>query len=419
MDGDFFLLTLRLEYGQRLVNQRVDIEWGEIKLDLTGLNGQPTVSFDGNDFLTSSLWVGQNYSLFVVGQLTGTQNGRLVSSSTDNSLIGWHGGYQDQLYGQNWVSQTNGTVQANTPILYTATDVAGSGTLYKNGNALAATGSTFDGWLGKIQLSGAQGANSESSKGAVSELLVFDHVLSAGEQRCLEALTRSFLESHILWQQIEWVVSHGRMWLRRDRAAIFHGCIPVDERGDFLAMTVDGAPRKGRELLEALDAVVHRAVRRRDPADIDLVFYLWTGPLSPCFGKDRMATFETYFVADKATHEERKNPYFTLLQDAAFCRKVLAELGIADGWIVNGHVPVKLDAGETAIKKSHMAITIDGAFAAAYGDKGFSLVLGADRMYLAQHHHFAGEGDDIVPTVSDVEVYDQPRTIGVTLTGKL
>ncbi|RZL33733.1 MAG: hypothetical protein EOP35_17195, partial [Rubrivivax sp.] len=156
------------------------------KLDLTGLNGQPAVSFDGNDFLTSNQWVGQNYSLFVVGQLTGTQNGRLVASSTDNSLIGWHGGYQDQLYGQNWVSQTNGTVQAGTPILYTANDLAGAGTLYKNGVALAATGSTFDGWLGKIQLSGYGGANNESSRGAVSELLVFDHVLSPGEQRVVE-----------------------------------------------------------------------------------------------------------------------------------------------------------------------------------------------------------------------------------------
>ncbi|MEO6279813.1 PA14 domain-containing protein [Roseateles sp.] len=156
------------------------------KLDLTGLNGQPTVSFDGGDFLTSSLWVGQNYSLFVVGQMTGTQNGRLVSSSTDNSLIGWQGGYQDQLYGQNWVSQTNGSVQANTPVLYTAADQVGSGTLYKNGVALAATGSTSDGWLGKIQLSGYGGTTNELSRGAVSELLVFDHTLSAGEQRVIE-----------------------------------------------------------------------------------------------------------------------------------------------------------------------------------------------------------------------------------------
>jgi Ca2+-binding RTX toxin-like protein len=155
-------------------------------LNLTGLNGQPTVSFDGNDFLTSSAWVGQNYSLFVVGQMTGTQSGRLVSSSTNNSLIGWWGGYQDELYGQNWVSQPNSTVQAGTPILYTAADLAGAGTLYKNGVAVAATGSLSDGWLGKIQLSGYGGGNSEPSKGSVSELLVFDHTLSPGEQRVVE-----------------------------------------------------------------------------------------------------------------------------------------------------------------------------------------------------------------------------------------
>jgi fructose-1,6-bisphosphatase-3 len=241
--------------------------------------------------------------------------------------------------------------------------------------------------------------------------------LSPAEERCLSALTRSFVESHVLWQQIQWIAAHGRMWLRRDRCAIFHGCMPVDERGDFLAMTVDGAPRKGRELLEAFDAVIQRAVRKRDPQDVDLVFYLWTGPLSPCFGKDRMATFETYFIADKATHDEHKNPYFTLIRDPAFCSKVLAELGMADGWIVNGHVPVKLDAGETPIKPSGKAITIDGAFAAAYGDKGFSLVLDASRMYLAQHHHLEGAGADIVPTVSDVEIYEQPRTVGDTEQG--
>ena len=190
------------------------------------------------------------------------------------------------------------------------------------------------------------------------------------------------------------------------------------ERGEFLPFTIDGAPRAGRALLDAFDVVVHRAIRRRDPDDIDLVFYLWTVPRSPCFGKDKMATFETYFLGEKAAQEEHKNPYFHLLDDKAFCAKVLRELGVAEehGYIINGHVPVKLDKGETPVKKSGRAITIDGAFAAAYGDKGFSLVLGADRIYLAQHHHVE-LGGDIVPTVSDVEVYDRPRTVGDTEAG--
>jgi fructose-1,6-bisphosphatase-3 len=192
---------------------------------------------------------------------------------------------------------------------------------------------------------------------------------------------------------------------------------------------VDGEPRRGKALFDAIEVVVQRAFRNGAAEvaelDRDLVFYLWTGPLSPCFGKDRMATFETYFVADPATHEETKNPYFRLIHDPAFCARILAEFGVdpAAGFLVNGHVPVRLEAGETPVKRSGRAITIDGAFAAAYGDKGFSLVLDAQRIYLAQHHHFESaeaavtRHADIVPTVSDVAVHARVRTVGDTETG--
>ncbi|MCE9575799.1 MAG: fructose-1,6-bisphosphatase [Deltaproteobacteria bacterium] len=244
------------------------------------------------------------------------------------------------------------------------------------------------------------------------------YALSPDEARCLEDLQQAFVASGPLWHQMSFVASHGKMVLRRDRCAIFHGCMPVDASGEFLPMTIDGVPRRGKALFDALERVVQRAFRRRAPDDLDLMFYLWTGPRSPCFGKDRMATFETYFVADPATHEEHKNPYFALIHDAGFCARVLAELGVDpdEGYLVNGHVPVRLDQGEAPIKRSGRAITIDGAFAAAYGDKGFSLVLDAHRLYLAQHHHVA-LGGDIIPTVSDVQVYDQPRTVGDTERG--
>ena len=104
---------------------------------------------------------------------------------------------------------------------------------------------------------------------------------------------------------------------------------------------------------------------------------------------------------------------------------MLAEFSVdpVRGFLVNGHVPVKLEAGETPIKPSGRAITIDGAFAAAYGDKGFSLVLDAQRIYLAQHHHFESaeaavtRHADIVPAVSDVCVHERLRTVGDTETG--
>jgi fructose-1,6-bisphosphatase-3 len=253
--------------------------------------------------------------------------------------------------------------------------------------------------------------------------------LSAGEERCLAELTAAFTASRTLQRHMGFVVSHGRMSLRRDLCAIFHGCVPVDERGEPLALVVDGEPRRGKALFDAIEVLVQRAFRKGPSAvaelDRDPVFYLWTGPLSPCFGKDRMATFETYLVADRATHEETKNPYFQLIHDPAFCARMLTEFGVdpVRGFLVNGHVPVRLEAGETPIKQSGRAITIDGAFAAAYGDKGFSLVLDAQRIYLAQHHHFesaeaaVARHADIVPTVSDVVIHERPRTVGDTETG--
>jgi fructose-1,6-bisphosphatase-3 len=257
--------------------------------------------------------------------------------------------------------------------------------------------------------------------------------LSDGEARCLAELTGEFTSSRTLWSQMGFVVSHGQMALRRDLCAIFHGCVPVDDAGEPLAMVVDGEPRRGKALFDAFERVVQRAfhcalrkgIDEVAELDRDLIFYLWTGPRSPCFGKDRMATFETYLVADRATHEETKNPYFKLIHDPAFCARMLAEFGVdpVNGFLVNGHVPVRLEAGETPVKRSGRAITIDGAFAAAYGDKGFSLVLDAQRIYLAQHHHFESaeaavtRNADIVPTVSDVAVHARLRTVGDTETG--
>ena len=144
------------------------------------------------------------------------------------------------------------------------------------------------------------------------------------------------------------------------------------------------------------------------------------------FGKDRMATFETYFVEDKQTHVETKNPYFKLIHDADFCRRICAEFGIEDdGLIVNGHVPVKVDKGEDPVKRGGNAITIDGAFSEAYGDRGYTLVLAPDRVELAEHHHFESiteaitSGSDIVPKVRTVKSYDRPRLLGDTEEGVL
>lgn len=254
------------------------------------------------------------------------------------------------------------------------------------------------------------------------------YALSPEEDACMTRLQQSFVASQTLWEQMRWIVIHGAMWQKRDDVLIFHACVPCDTNGDFLPLKVDGVERSGKALFDALASLIRRAFRKgadnRD-ADADWLWYLWTGPLSPLFGKDKMATFETYFVADKATYQEVKNAYFNLIHDADFCRKILREFGVNEnGLIVNGHVPVKIAEGEQPVKRGGNAVTIDGAFSEAFGDRGYTLILDADRILLAEHSHFASVeaaitgGADMIPKVTTLRAYPEVRRVGDTEEGE-
>ncbi|MDT7779847.1 MAG: fructose,6-bisphosphatase [Acidobacteriota bacterium] len=252
--------------------------------------------------------------------------------------------------------------------------------------------------------------------------------LSVEEQACMDRIRQSFVSSSRLWHHMLAVVRHGAMWLRRDQALIFHGCVPVDEEGQPLTLEVDGHACSGRELFDSLDRMVRGCFRRgaeRADSDTDWLWYLWSGPRSPLFGKDRMATFETYFVEDKSTHKETKNPYFQLIQNADFCKRLASDFGVVEeALIVNGHVPVRIEKGEAPVKHGGGAVTIDGAFSEAYGDRGYTLILAPERIALAEHHHFESisdaitEGADIVPRVTTVRAYDPPRRVADTEEGE-
>ncbi len=250
--------------------------------------------------------------------------------------------------------------------------------------------------------------------------------LSDDEKACMARLKNSFVSSQKLWEHMRYMVGHGSMYLIRDDNLIFHGCVPCDEKGNFLPMVHDGQPRAGRALFDAIEKVVLRTMEKKAEKDLDLLWYLWSGPRSPLFGKDRIATFERDFVEDKKPHHETKDPYFALIHEPWFCDKVMREFGVDPdrGLIVNGHVPVKIEKGESPLKRSGKAITIDGAFSEAYGDYGYTLVLEADRTVLAMHHHFESveaavrDGVDIVPAVQVVRTWPRPRKIGDTERGR-
>lgn len=250
--------------------------------------------------------------------------------------------------------------------------------------------------------------------------------LTEAEQICLDRLKSSFKNSQKLWDQMKFMVGHGSMYLQRGDCLIFHGCVSVDKEGEFLPLEIDGKDYVGKAMFEEIEVVVRRALEKSNTPDLDFLWYLWCGPRSPLFGKDRIATLERDFIADKKPHKEHKDPYFDLIHEVGFCEKLLEAFGAdpKQGLIVNGHVPVKLKQGESPIKRSGKAITIDGAFSEAYGDFGYTLVLETDRIVLAEHHHFESmesaikDGVDIIPKTQDIRVFDKPQTTRDTERGQ-
>ena len=125
-----------------------------------------------------------------------------------------------------------------------------------------------------------------------------------------------------------------------------------------------------------------------------MMWYLWTGAQSPLFGKQKMATFERYFVDDKKTHEEKRNPYYTYRDRQETVSRILEEFGLdpKTAHIVNGHVPVKVRKGENPVKAGGRLLVIDGGFSKAYqsetGIAGYTLIFNSYGLLLASHQPF-------------------------------
>ena len=215
----------------------------------------------------------------------------------------------------------------------------------------------------------------------------------------MERMVLEFAHSEKLQRHVQFLYSAGGMYLRCNGNLLYHGCIPMEKNGDFAAVPVhtDEALR-GHEAIDAADVKARQGyfstpgtLEREDGQDF--LWYLGSGPNSPLFGKDKMATFERYFVADKTTHVENKNPYYDFQNDEQTALRILGEFGLSDsGFIINGHVPVKLGQGESPIRAGGRLLVIDGGLSRAYqpvtGIAGYTLIFTSHELNLVAHQPF-------------------------------
>lgn len=262
--------------------------------------------------------------------------------------------------------------------------------------------------------------------------------LTAAEEAVLAHLQKSFLTSEKLQRHLNFLFERGQMYERYNDNLLLHGCLPMADDHNFETFEIDGQAYAGKKLLDYFDQYLRQlhANSLTNQKDGDLAWYLWTGECSPLFGKIRMTTFERYYVTDKKTHHEAKNPYYQLRGQEAVCRLILAEFGLDPdkGHIINGHTPIKEKDGENPIKAGGKMIVIDGGFSKAYhqqtGIAGYTLLYNSYGMELAVHQPFTSRADainhgtDIVTTkrVIDHEVKRQTvrdTSIGIELLEQL
>ena len=222
--------------------------------------------------------------------------------------------------------------------------------------------------------------------------------LTEEEELVVERLRHAFVHSEKLQRHVRFLFSKGSLYKVHNSNLLYHGCVPLDEKGDFKEVSVYGQRYSGKALYDVLEMYARKGYYSKDREERekgkDIMWYIWTGPNSPVFGKDKMATFERYFVEDKETHRETKNAYYSLLDNEEVINRILREFGLDENHshIVNGHVPVELKKGQSPIKCGGKLLVIDGGFSKAYQDKtgiaGYTLVANSHGMNLVEHMPF-------------------------------
>ncbi len=245
--------------------------------------------------------------------------------------------------------------------------------------------------------------------------------LTPEEQDIVNKLHNSFVSSEKLQKHMSCLFRNGCIYAVTNSNLLFHASVPLNADGSLKDVEIHGKTYHGKALLKKAGGMIREAyfgVENENEYQyaIDYVWYLWCGKDSPAFDKDKMATFERYFLKDKETHKEVKGHYYLLRDSEKVCDMLLDEFEVKGQHrhIINGHVPVKTIKGESPIKANGKMMVIDGGFSKAYqpetGIAGYTLVFHSRGFQLVQHEPFSSikkaveDGQDIKSTTQLVEM---------------
>ena len=244
--------------------------------------------------------------------------------------------------------------------------------------------------------------------------------LSDEEEEIMDRLEKAFMGCEKLQEHARFLLTKGSLYKVFNSNLLYHGCIPLNEDGTFKEVELFGKKFKGKMLYEKLDSYIRKGFFALDKKDREngknIMWYIWLHENSPLFGKDKMATFERYFIKEKETNKESKNPYYKLIENEKVVDSILTEFGldVDESHIVNGHVPVK--KGEKPVKCNGKVLVIDGGFAKAYqketGLAGYTLIYNSYGMILVAHEPFESAEKAIL---EETDIHSESMTVSRTI----
>lgn len=218
--------------------------------------------------------------------------------------------------------------------------------------------------------------------------------LTDDEKKVIDRLIHSFKNSEKIRKHLNFMFSKGGIYLCYNGNLLYHGCIPLDENGEFSVFVYKNKKYYGKAYMDFCEKELRRAYNEKNSEAADFAWFLWCSPISPLFGKRNMATFERMYIDDAKAHTEKKQPYFNLWNDEEICNKIMREFDIDcdSGHIINGHIPVKFKDGESPVKANGKLILIDGGMSATYrkqtGIAGYTLIYNSYGLAITSHSPF-------------------------------
>ncbi len=218
---------------------------------------------------------------------------------------------------------------------------------------------------------------------------------SDGERKIITEMKAAFENSVRLQKHIRFLLEKGGMYLCINGNLLFHGCIPLNNDGNFHGVRILDGIYKGKALLDKADRTVRHVYfsKEKDQEELDFLWYLWCGRRSPLCGRN-IKTFERYFIEDKSVWKEESDPYYSFYETEKCCSMILREFDLYSPFshIINGHTPVLASKGEQPIKANGRLLVIDGGFCKDYhrktGIAGYTLIFNSHGLRIKAHQPF-------------------------------